>query len=51
MKSKRKGGGGGSEGTPAGGGGGFALKRRADTDPDYTIGGAVVKKTKLLVDN
>ena len=42
--------GGGSEGPPGGGGGGggFALKRRADTDPDYTIGGVVVKKTKLL---
>ena len=41
--------GGGSEGTPGGGGGGaFGLKRRADTDPDYTIGGMVVKKTKLL---
>jgi len=51
VKSKRKGGGGGgSEGAPTGGGGGFALKRRADTDPDYTIGGVVVKKTKLLVD-
>ena len=43
--------GGASEGTPGGGGsgGGFGLKRRADTDPDYTIGGVVVKKTKLLV--
>ena len=48
MKSGKKKSG-ASEATPGGGGGGgFGVKRRADTDPDYTIGGVVVKKTKLL---
>ena len=47
MKSGKKKSG-GSEATPGGGGGGLGVKRRADTDPDYTIGGVVVKKTKLL---
>lgn len=47
VKSNKKKGTGG-EGT-TGGGGGFGLKRRVDADPDYTIGGAVVKKPKLLV--
>jgi len=42
---KRKGG--GDSGNS--GGGGYGLKRRVDTDPDYTIGGMVVKKPKLLV--
>ena len=47
---KKKGAPGGGEGISggSGGGGGFGLKRRADADPDYTIGGVVVKKTKLL---
>ena len=48
MKSSKKKGTGGGEGTTGGGGGGFGLKRRVDADPDYTIGGVVVKKTKLL---
>ena len=49
VKSGKKKGAGDSVGGGAGGGGGFALKRRSDADPDYTIGNVVVKKTKLLV--
>ena len=50
VKTGKKKGAGAGEGTTggSGGGGGFGLKRRADADPDYTIGGVVVKKTKLL---